>query len=57
MIAIRSLEGLPEVVRRDREFGPAIYLLGSPLLADKISRSPSTCGVEALNTIGSARTS
>jgi len=36
MLAVRSLEDLPEAVRRDREFGPAVYLLGSPLLADKI---------------------
>jgi hypothetical protein len=36
MLTVHSLEDLPEKVRRDREFGPAIYLLGSPLLADKI---------------------
>jgi len=39
MLAVRSLEDLPEKVRRDREFGPAVYLLGSPLLADKIPDS------------------
>ena len=33
---IYTLEDLPEKVRRDREFGPAVYLLGSPLLAEKI---------------------
>jgi len=31
-----TLEDLPDKVRRDREFGPAVYLLTSPLVADKI---------------------
>jgi len=31
-----TVEGMPEKVRRDREFAPAVYLLGSPLLADKV---------------------
>lgn len=31
-----TLEALPEKVRLDREYGPAVYLLASPLLADKI---------------------
>jgi len=32
----RTLEDLPEKVRRDPEFGPAVYLLTAPLIADKI---------------------